>query len=126
MPTPELSRHDLLDALGEVAAILHSRGQRGRVYVVGGAAMMLAHSVNRATQDIDVAIEHGYSAVTDAARIVAEQRGWPRSWFNEGATVYMPRRCERSEEVAISATAAPSSIILRSPSLPQPRSTCWL
>ena len=57
MPTPELSRDDLLDALGEVAAILHSRGQRGRVYVVGGAAMMLAHSVNRATQDIDAAIE---------------------------------------------------------------------
>ncbi|MDE0495016.1 MAG: DUF6036 family nucleotidyltransferase [Acidimicrobiaceae bacterium] len=95
MPTPELNRNDLLDALGEVAAIMHSRGQRGRVYVVGGAAMMLAYSADRATQDIDAAIEEGYSAVTDAARIVAEQRGWPRSWLNEGATVYMPRPDQR-------------------------------
>ena len=95
MPTPELSRDDLLDALGEVAAIMHRRGQRGRVYVVGGAAMMLAHSANRATQDIDAAIEHGYSAIMDAARVVAKQRGWPRSWLNEGATVYLPRPDQR-------------------------------
>jgi len=95
VPTPELNRSDLLDALGEVAAIMHSRNQRGRVYVVGGAAMMLAYSADRATQDIDAAIEEGYSAVTDAARIVAEQRGWPRSWLNEGATVYMPRPDQR-------------------------------
>lgn len=31
----------------------------------------------------------------DAARVVAERRGWPRSWLNEGATVYMPRRDQR-------------------------------
>ena len=95
MPPLELNRDDLLDALGEVAAIMHRRGQHGRVYVVGGAAMMLAHSVNRATRDIDAAIEEGYSAIIDAARIVAERRGWPRSWLNEGATVYMPRRDQR-------------------------------
>ena len=94
-PTPELSREDLLDALRELAAIMQLRGQRGRIYVVGGAAMMLAHSVNRATRDIDAAFEEGYSAIIDAARDVAERRGWPRSWLNEGATVYMPRRDQR-------------------------------
>ena len=95
MPTPELSRDGLLDALRELAAIMQLRGQHGRVYVVGGAAMMLAHSVNRATQDIDAAFEEGYSAIIDAARDVGERRGWPRSWLNEGATVYMPRRDQR-------------------------------
>ncbi len=87
MPSPELTRGDLLDAMGEVAAIMDGRGQRGRVYVVSGAAMMLAHSADRATQGIDAAIEEGYAAVTDAARIVAEQRGWLRGWLNEDTSV---------------------------------------
>ena len=95
VPTPELSRDELLDALRELATIMQLRGQHGRIYVVGGAAMMLAHSVNRATQDIDAAFEEGYAAIIDAARDVAERRGWPRSWLNEGATVYMPRRDQR-------------------------------
>lgn len=56
-------------------------------YVVSGAAMMLAHSADRATQGIDAAIEEGYTAVTDAARIVAEQRGWLRGWLNEDTSV---------------------------------------
>ncbi len=117
MPTPELNRGDLLDALGEVAAIMDGRGQRGRVYVVGGAAMMLAHSADRATQDIDAAIEEGYAAVTDAARVVAERRGWPRSWLNEGATVYMPRPDQRHgttiyEHPALTVVAATSEHML--------------
>lgn len=79
-PSPGWSaaRPDLLDTLGEVAAIMHRRGQRGRVYVVGGATMMLIHSADRATQDIDADIEEGYFAVTGAACIVAQRRGWPR------------------------------------------------
>ena len=74
---------------------MESRGEQGRVYVVGGAAMLLAHSADRATRDIDAAIEHGFAAVTEAARIVAQRRGWPRAWLNEGATVFMPRPPQR-------------------------------
>ena len=82
--TPEFTRGGLLDALEELATIMESRGEQGRVYVVGGAAMILAHSADRATRDIDATIEHGFAAVTEAARIVAQRRGWPRTWLNEG------------------------------------------
>ena len=93
--TPEFTRAGLLDALEELSTIMESRGEQGRVYVVGGAAMILAHSADRATRDIDAAIEHGFTAVTEAARIVAQRRGWPRTWLNEGATVFMPQPPQR-------------------------------
>ena len=93
--TSEFTRAGLLDALDELATIMESRGEQGRVYVVGGAAMILAHSADRATRDIDAAIEHGFAAVTEAARIVAQRRDWPRAWLNEGATVFMPQPPKR-------------------------------
>ena len=93
--TPKFTRAGLLDALEELASIIESRGEEGRVYVVGGAAMILAHSADRATRDIDAAFEHGFAAVSEAARIVAKRRDWPRTWLNEGATVFMPRPPQR-------------------------------
>ncbi len=121
MPTPELSRDDLLDALRELAAIMQLRGQHGRVYVVGGAAMMLAHSANRTTRDIDAAFEEGYSAIIDAARDVGERRGWPRSWLNEGATVYMPRRDQRHGSIIFDHPDAATGASVAQ--LPEPRPT---
>ena len=41
--------------------------------------MILAHSADRATRDIDAAFEHGFAAVSEAARIVPERRDWPRT-----------------------------------------------
>ena len=41
-----------------------------------------------------------FNSVIDAARIVAQRRGWPRSWLNEGATVYMPAPTSATVSVA--------------------------
>ena len=73
--TPEFTGAGMIEALEELAGIMESRGEQGRVYVVGGAAMLLAHSADRATRDIDAAFEHGFAAVTEAARIVAQRCG---------------------------------------------------
>ena len=48
---------------------------QGRLYVAGGAAMALAYDAERLTRDIDAAITHGHSAVMDAVRVVARDRG---------------------------------------------------
>ncbi len=95
MPDPYLKRDDLLAGLGEVADLMSERGQRGRLYLVGGAAMVLAYSSGRGTQDVDAAIEEGYAAVMAAVHEVAERRGWTKSWLNERATAYMPRPDQR-------------------------------
>ncbi len=57
--------------------------------------MLLAHSADRVTRDVDAAIEEGYGAVMAAAQTIARQRGWPTTWINEAATPYMPRPHER-------------------------------
>ncbi len=48
----------MLEALKEVADLMAERGQRGRLYLVGGAAMLLAYSTDRGTQDVDAAHSH--------------------------------------------------------------------
>lgn len=93
--TPQFDRASLREALGELAAALQARGQRARIYVAGGAAMLLAHSADRLTRDIGSAIEEGYGAVMGAAREIARRRGWPTTWINEAATPYMPRPGDR-------------------------------
>lgn len=84
------SESDLLAAFGELANILERDGEQGRIYIAGGAAMLLAHGSDRTTRDIDASIDEGHGAVTRAIREVAQRRGWPTSWLNEQATAYMP------------------------------------
>ena len=88
--TPAFSGPELQEALSELAVILQRRGQRARIYVAGGAAMILANKSDRLTRDIDAWIEEGYGPVMDAAQQIARQRGWPSTWINEQATIYMP------------------------------------
>ncbi len=88
--TPAFSVSELQEALSELAVILQRRGKRARIYVAGGAAMILANKSDKLTRDIDAWIEEGYGAVMDAAQQIARQRGWPGTWINEQATIYMP------------------------------------
>lgn len=87
---PDFSIPGLLAAFGELATILQRDGERGRIYVAGGAAMVLAHESDRLTRDIDASIDDGHGAVTRAAHEIAQRHRWPRSWLNEQATGYMP------------------------------------
>ena len=80
----------LVAAFEEMASILQQDGARGRIYVAGGAAMLLGHDSDRATEDVDAFIDDGHGAVTRAAQEVARRNGWARSWLNEQATTYMP------------------------------------
>ena len=81
---------DIRSALSEIAAHMQRRRTRGRLYLAGGAAMMLAYDADRMTVDVDAAIEAGYDALIEAVTAIARRRGWTRSWLNEQATPYMP------------------------------------
>ena len=88
--TPTFDKTSLNEAFGELASILYRRGKNARIYVAGGAAMIMAHAADRLTRDIDSAIEEGYGPVMEAASEIAQRRGWPSTWINEAATAYMP------------------------------------
>jgi hypothetical protein len=60
------------------------------VHVIDGAAMLLAYDSRVVTRDVD-ALFAPDGPILEAARDVANQMGWPRSWLNNQASSYMSR-----------------------------------
>ncbi len=89
MPERQFTRARILSALQVLGEELTSRGVRGQIFIVGGAAMALAYSTRRVTKDIDAVFEPK-SAIYDAAATVAEQLGLPEDWLNDAVKGFMP------------------------------------
>ena len=83
------------DRLGRLLDALNDRLRRANVraslYLVGGAAMLLAYGRTRATSDVDVRIDAANEAVTAA---VAEH-GLEYDWLNQHAAACIPREADR-------------------------------
>jgi len=101
-----LDRSELERLFQAASDELRRRGQRGHVYIIGGAAMSMSFDARRTTHDVDARICSGHGPVMDAARKVGRREGLPESWLNEQATMYMPSTPD---------TAAP--VVYSSPSL---------
>lgn len=83
-----LDRRTLEAAFSLLADELATAGVRADVYVFGGAAMILAYGVDRATRDVDAVFEpHG--AVLEAAGEVAARMALPTWWLNEQTSAYL-------------------------------------
>ena len=85
----------LLDAdrmrslLQELSDELAARHQTAHLYVVGGAAMVLAYDSERATEDID-SVFQPVAPVRDATSAVASRHSLSPDWVNDGAKGFMP------------------------------------
>ncbi len=84
-----LSKKEMLAAFQALSEELTARKARGRVFVVGGAAMALAYSDRRSTRDI-YAIFEPKGLVYDAAHRVAERLDLPDDWLNDAAKSFAP------------------------------------
>ena len=86
--------HSKLTALFEdLADELRTQGVRGHIYVIGGAAMVLAFQRSRTTRDVDAYVRNQggeHASVMDCVRRVAAKHGLPEDWLNELATMFMP------------------------------------
>jgi hypothetical protein len=89
VPEHQFSTAKILSALQALGDELSSRGVRGQIFIVGGAAMALAYSTRRVTKDIDAVFEPK-SAIYDAAEKVAQTHGLPADWLNDAAKAFMP------------------------------------
>lgn len=76
-------------ALRSLDEELGAVGVRGKVFVVGGAAMALAYDARRATVDVD-AVFVPAAEVRKAATRVAERLQIEDDWLNDGAKAFMP------------------------------------
>src|SRR5271154_1539123 len=86
----ELAKAAVEDAFREMGEILVRAGKTADIAVYGGAAILLQFEVTFRTTDVDAHVESGdHGALMQAAREVAERRGWLRSWLSEAVTMYL-------------------------------------
>jgi len=84
-----MDRDEIHGALRELSEVLDDRGVVARIYVVGGAAMVLAYESRFSTDDVDGS---GYPTddVLAAAVEIAERRGLKSGWLHDSVKVYFP------------------------------------
>ncbi len=84
-----LTRDRAIQALTRLGGQLAAIGLVGDVYLVGGAAMVLAYDANRMTRDID-AVFAPTDEIYRAARIVGDELRLPHGWLNDAAKGFVP------------------------------------
>ena len=110
MTGPLLTRgeiEDLITALGERC---DARGIHVEMFLVGGAAMALAYSRERTTRDLD-AIFEPKQLVYEQARRLADERGLPPDWLNDGVKALVSDQLE--PQVIFASTGI--SVVVASP-----------
>ena len=80
----DLNRDEIESALAELADQLNARNVKAKIYLVGGAVMVLAFDARFTTGDIDGAIYPTDDVLAVAAEI-GERRGLGAEWLNNSA-----------------------------------------
>ena len=84
-----LTRDRAIAALTRLGGQLAAKGLVGDVYLVGGAAMVLAYDADRMTRDID-AVFAPTDEIYKAAQIVGDDLRLPHGWLNDAAKGFVP------------------------------------
>lgn len=84
-----MDRAEIEGALGELAFELKSQGVSARIYLVGGAVMVLAFNSRFSTDDVDGSI-YPPEEVLALASEVGKRRGLPEDWLNDEAKGFVP------------------------------------
>ncbi|HMK90876.1 MAG TPA: hypothetical protein VK446_14740 [Methylocystis sp.] len=86
------------DALHELGCIARDAGRVIDIAVYGGSCLMLVSNFRLATADVDAVAMEDQSFLDEAALDVAERRGWPRDWLNDGVRTYLSPLLEGYEQ----------------------------
>jgi len=84
-----MDREEMMAALRDVGEELERREVTAKLYVVGGAVMVLAHDSREATYDIDGDF-YPHDAVSEVVADVARARCLPDDWLNSAAKIFVP------------------------------------
>lgn len=79
----------MIDAIAALGEDLQRRGIAAKLYIVGGAVMVLAHDSRDATMDVD-GDSYPRDTVMEAAREIARLRDLPDDWLNAAANGFIP------------------------------------
>jgi len=84
-----MDRDEMIQVLKEVGEILRSRDISAKLYLVGGAVMVLAHDSRDATYDVDGDF-YPRDEVAQVAHEVGVRHGLPDDWLNAAAIGFIP------------------------------------
>lgn len=117
MPKARLTRKELLLLLSELSNELTSRSIEANLYIVGGAAMVMAFEARNSTRDIDG--RYTPKAVIDQiAAIVGERHDLSAEWLNDHAAMFIspvvddPSPIPIMAEGSVRITAASAEVML--------------
>jgi len=95
---PLFDRSTIEGLIRELGHRCAAKGLNVEMFLVGGAAMVLAYSRERLTRDLDAIFEPKMSVYEEAWRL-ADERGLPRDWLNDAVKGLMPDRADDGEQV---------------------------
>ena len=84
-----MNRPEMIEALSAVGAELEHKGIATKLFIVGGAVMVLAHDSRDATFDVDGDF-YARDAVIEVVAEVARRQGLPDDWLNAAANGFIP------------------------------------
>src|SRR5882757_1731581 len=79
--------HDLGDLAAEAGKVID-------LAVYGGSCLMLVSNFRLSSEDVDAVALTDQNFVNEAARAIAERRGWPADWLNDGVRTYLSPEVE--------------------------------
>ncbi|MDR2113240.1 MAG: nucleotidyltransferase [Candidatus Accumulibacter sp.] len=79
-----LQKADILRGLEQLDRKAKEAGVVVDISVYGGAALILAFDLERATRDVDVVVKDNLPLVRELIAEIAEENDWPESWLNDG------------------------------------------
>ncbi len=85
----DFNRDEMESALAELADQLNTRNVKAKIYLVGGAVMVLAFDARFTTGDIDGSI-HPTDDVLAVAAEIGQRRGLGAEWLNNSAQQVIP------------------------------------
>jgi len=88
-----LTREEIFAALGTLSDRLGERGANGEICIFGGAVMVLAFNARVTTKDVDAVFQPA-ATVRELAREIAEVRGLPADWLNDGVKGFTSSRAD--------------------------------
>jgi hypothetical protein len=84
-----MERGEILAALQDLSDELQRREIDARIYLVGGAVMVLAFNARFSTDDVDASV-YPPEEVLSVASDIADRRGLDPGWLNDSAKIFVP------------------------------------
>jgi hypothetical protein len=93
MPTTAfLTRQNLESAFCELGLKARAADKIVEIAVYGGSALVLTLPGRAATKDVDAVMHHDQVWLREAVAALAEEKGWPPDWLNDGVKGWLSHR----------------------------------